>query len=77
VGVILFIIVLGIFPFKEAKKDDYFYNLILNNELEKYWRKVKGTELSSSFKNLILSIFQADGSKRPTVEQIKKHPWFT
>merc|ERR1719287_422058 len=28
-GVILFIIVQGIFPFKEAKKDEYFYNLIL------------------------------------------------
>jgi|TARA_B110000285_G_C14585354_1_gene364009 serine/threonine protein kinase len=27
-GVILFIIVQGIFPFKEAKKDEYFYNLL-------------------------------------------------
>ena len=29
IGVILFIIIQGIFPFKEAKKDEYFYNLIL------------------------------------------------
>jgi len=28
-SVILFIIVQGIFPFKEAKTDEYFYNLIL------------------------------------------------
>ena len=28
-AVILFIIVQGIFPFMEAKKDDYFYNLLL------------------------------------------------
>jgi len=36
-GVILFILTLGIFPFKEAKKDDYFYNLIINRNFEKYW----------------------------------------
>ena len=30
-GVILFIIVLGIFPFKEAKKEEYFYSLIIEN----------------------------------------------
>jgi serine/threonine protein kinase len=29
-GVILFIIVQGIFPFKEARTDEYFYNLILS-----------------------------------------------
>lgn len=29
VGVILFIIVQGIFPFKEARKEEYFYNLLL------------------------------------------------
>jgi len=29
IGVILFIIIQGIFPFKEAKKDEYFYNLIM------------------------------------------------
>ena len=41
-GVILFIIVLGIFPFKEAKKDEYFYSLIIDNKLETYWKKVGG-----------------------------------
>ena len=29
IGVILFIIVQGIFPFKEAQKEEYFYNLLL------------------------------------------------
>lgn len=27
-GVILFVLVLGIFPFKEAKKGEYFYKLL-------------------------------------------------
>lgn len=30
VGVIMFIIVHGIFPFQEAKKDEYFYRLLMN-----------------------------------------------
>lgn len=34
VGVILFILVQGIFPFKEARKDEYFYNLILQGKLD-------------------------------------------
>lgn len=36
-GVILFIIVQGIFPFKEAKKDEFFYNLILKGDMTTYW----------------------------------------
>ena len=74
-GVILFIIVQGIFPFKEAKKDEYFYNLILTGKLEHYWKKVGGQNLSEEFKDLILRIFSYDGKKRPTVEEIKNHPW--
>jgi serine/threonine protein kinase len=54
VGVILFIVVQGIFPFKEAKKEEYFYNLITAGKHEKYWKKVGGTDLSDDFKDLIL-----------------------
>lgn len=75
VGVILFIIVQGIFPFKEAKKDEYFYNLILNGKLDQYWQKTGGQNLSDEFKDLILRMFSYDGSKRPTVEELKSHPW--
>ena len=74
-GVILFIIVQGIFPFKEAKKDEYFYNLILSGKLDHYWSKVGGSGLSKDFKDLILKMFSYDPSKRPTVDQIKQHPW--
>jgi len=74
-GVILFIIVQGIFPFKEAKKDEYFYNLIINNKLDTYWSKVGGNNLSPEFKDLILKMFSYDGSKRPTIDELKSHPW--
>lgn len=66
-GVILFIIVLGIFPFKEAKKENYFYNLILTGQLDTYWTKVKGESLSEKFKDLILKMFSYEGASRPTI----------
>jgi len=74
-GVILFIIVQGIFPFKEAKKDEYFYNLIQQGKLDQYWQKVGGQNLTPEFKDLILKMFSYDGSKRPSVEELKNHPW--
>jgi serine/threonine protein kinase len=49
-GVILFIIVQGIFPFKEAKSDEYFYNLIITGQTELYFNKTKSTHLSNDFK---------------------------
>lgn len=67
-GVILFIIVQGIFPFKEARKEEYFYGLILNGRLDTYWNKVNGNNLSASFKELILSLFSYDGNNRLTSE---------
>lgn len=74
-GVILFIIVQGIFPFKEAKKDEYFYNLLLQGKFEQYWKKTGGENLSNEFKDLILKMFSYDGKKRPTIEELKNHPW--
>ena len=75
IGVILFIIVQGIFPFKEARKEEYFYNLLLSNKHDTYFQKVNGTGLSGEFKDLILKLFSYDGNLRPNVEQIRSHPW--
>jgi serine/threonine protein kinase len=75
IGVILFIIVQGIFPFKEARKEEYFYNLLLTGQIDTYFSKVNGHGLSDEFKDLILSLFQYDGDRRPTLQDIKAHPW--
>lgn len=74
-GVILFIIVQGIFPFQEAKKDEYYYNLLMKGNYETYWKKTGGENLSPDFKDLILKMFSYDGSKRPSVKDIAEHPW--
>merc|ERR1712051_881151 len=75
IGVILFIIVQGIFPFKEARKEEYFYNLLLQGKTDTYFQKVNGAGLSEDFKDLILQLFSYDGDSRPQVEQIRNHPW--
>jgi len=74
-GVILFIIVLGIFPFSEAKKDEYYYKLIYEGKLEKYWKKTGGENLSEEFKDLVIKMLAYNPAKRPTIEEIKSHPW--
>lgn len=75
VGVIIFIIVQGIFPFKEARKEEYFYNLLLTGQIETYFEKVNGQGLSADFKDMILKLFSYNGSDRYTVDQLKAHPW--
>jgi len=74
-GVILFIIVLGNFPFREANKEEYFYKMIYNGKLNAYWKKCGGTNLSEEFKDLIIKMFSHDGRFRPTIDEIKNHPW--
>merc|ERR550514_2039277 len=76
-GVILFIIVQGIFPFKEAKKDEYFYNLLLQGDFATYWKKTGGQNLSNDFKDLIIKMFSYNGKNRPTIDMIRNHPWMT
>merc|ERR1712045_937811 len=75
IGVILFIIVQGIFPFKEARKEEYFYNLLCEGQIDTYFQKVNGTDLSQDFKDLILGLFSYDPEHRMTLEQVRNHPW--
>lgn len=75
-GVILFIIVQGIFPFKEARKEEYFYNLICSKQTDLYFQKTNAANLSLEFKDLILALFNYDAAKRPSISQIRAHPWF-
>ena len=68
VGVILFIIVQGIFPFAEAKKDEYYYKLIYEGKVDKYWEKTGGKKLSKEFKDLVMQMLSHNPEKRPTIE---------
>lgn len=75
VAVILFIIVQGIFPFKEARKEEFFYNLLMTGQVQTYFEKVNGNGLSADFKDIIVRLFSYDPSKRYNIEELKSHPW--
>lgn len=75
VGVILFIMVQGIFPFSEARTDEYFYKLLIDGDMKTYWEKTGGENLSDEFKDLITKMLSYDPSNRPTVEELVNHPW--
>ena len=49
--------------------------MIYNNEQKKYWRKIGGEALSEEFKSLIMSMLHYNPAKRPTIEEVKNHPW--
>ena len=74
-GVILFIIVRGTFPFNEAKIDDHFYRSIVKGDQEAYFDKVDSTKLSENFKDLIFKLLAYDSDQRPNIDEIRAHEW--
>ena len=76
-GVVLFTLVVGYFPFSHASMEDNFYAFLTNGKRDHngvnaaYWETLKATHLSTEFKDLMQQIFCLDGSQRPTIEQIK------
>ena len=66
-GVVLFILVKGVFPFIEAKRDDKYFHHIYYGAFEDYWKHINAEELSDELKDLLLWIFAGEGHQRPTV----------
>ena len=75
-AVVLFVIVRGIFPFVEAKENNYWWKLLKNGQYETYFSKIdKKSKLSPEFRDLIINMLAEDGSRRPTIAKIREHPW--
>lgn len=75
VGVILWIIINGNFPFVAAKDDDYYYRLIIENKLDEYWTAVNGKHLSDEFKEIFLRMVSKDPEQRPSVDELMECAW--
>ena len=68
-GVVLYSLVRGLFPFGEARSDDYWYNLIREKRFDYYFSKVDAEGiLSEEFKDLITSMFAEEGKDRPSIQ---------
>ena len=67
VGVVLYILVKGQFPFIEATPEDFYFKMLSDGDFEKYWQTVRGQHLSAEFKDLILRIITKEGEERLTI----------
>lgn len=81
-GIILFIFITGHPPFNQAKPTDLYYNLICMNNHEKFWaahsrRKPGGLKFfSPEFISLMNCLLAFDPTQRPSLSEIKAHPWY-
>lgn len=82
-GKLLMSLVLGLFPFRKANKEDRLYSMILNDTWHLYWRKIelwmtnkKLESLSSNFKRLIERMLEPNPKLRITLKEIRESEWF-
>lgn len=75
-GVIVYILTTGEFPFINADREDNLYKYIISNDWDTYWRKVNKNYLSNSLKDLLQHTMCAEPEKRYSLMELKDHSWF-
>lgn len=81
-GLILFTMFTGLQPYEiAAYPRDSFYKYFFLNNLTEYWQIVRGymskkVQLSEEFKSLVTAILIPDPCQRPSIAEIREHPWF-
>ena len=77
-GVILFLLVAGQFPFGEPNKEDEFYKYIIDENWEEYWKLVDSeNNFSQDLKALIQGMICYEPNKRFNNEKIKSSKWLS
>ena len=74
-GVLLFVITIGDFPFETATYSDEKYKFIIKGRFNHFWEFFNYIDLSNEFKDLINSLISHTPAKRLSIEEILKHPW--
>ena len=77
-GVCLFIMVIGNYPFIDGLKVDKYYKFIASKKAYnkvKYWELVGAQSTTKNFKSLFTKLIDYDPKKRLTLKEIKMHPW--
>lgn len=81
-GIILFIMVAQHPPFTAASARDPHYKLISTNRVDVFWkvhtkRKEGGLDyFSEEFRDLVASMLAYNPHERPSLAEIKEHPWY-
>ena len=74
-GVILFILTVGRFPFIHANYNDKRYRLIIKKDYKNYWEDFQKYMISDELKSLINKMICYDPSERFNLDEILEHPW--
>jgi len=81
-GIILFIMRAGHFPFKSARSKDNFYRNFCVNKQYNFWKwhssQIEDGEnhYSEEFKDLVNQLLAYNPTHRLTFSEIKEHPWY-
>ena len=74
-GVLLFVIRAGKFPFNVSGYSDKRYRLIMSKNYEQYWKWFEKDNFSDEFKDLINHLICYDPAERFSIDEILEHPW--
>ena len=82
-GIILFILVMGFYPFDKPNITDSRYKLISKKDYPGFWKKIEQkmstvssyTGVTPEFKDLFEKMVCYRPKERITINEIKKHPW--
>ena len=74
-GVLLFVITIGEFPFLVSNFSDERYKNIINGSYNSFWKYYDHIEISDEFKDLIVNLINNNPSKRLSLDEVIDHPW--
>jgi len=76
-GVVLFILLAGFPPFQRPALNDWWFNKLYHNKHHLFWEAHQRTAYFSDLvKDFLNKILCPDVSKRMTLAEMQKHPWF-
>lgn len=76
-GILLFGITVGNFPFHRASYSDEKYKFIIKKNYKRFWEYFDYIEITEEFKDLINNLICVTPSQRLSIEKILSHPWLT
>jgi serine/threonine protein kinase len=79
-GIVLFILVMGFYPFDKPNITDTKYKLISKKDYNGFWKKFEqklsnGNAISHEFKDLFEKMVCYRAKERISINEIKNHPW--